>query len=686
MYRYLLLLSGLLILYPLTSFSQDNGWQNYYDILIEEVDDEEEENIDNLFEQISDIANNPVNINAITREDLEDMYFFDTRQSDAIIDYVNHYGPIRSKAELMMIPFLDDSRRGLLGCLTFIGDMPQQQMNSLDSLKFIKGGDDYRRYINSSVNKGELLASVKVPFYDREGDKEGYTGYKYKHWLRYNYRLNQHIKFGAVASQDANEPFFYGKNKWGYDYYSAYLQLQKLGFLKNLVVGNYRMRTGLGLVLNNNFSFGKTFGIASLSSPTAAIRPHSSRSSGNFLQGAAATFTITRTLEATVFGSYRLIDATMSDDERTIKTISRTGYHRTNSELDKKNNASQTTAGLNIKYNSGRFHLGSTALWNRYSLPLKPYENGSSISQLYRRFYPTGQKFFNASVDYGYKIGSKVKIEGETATDNNGYIATINTILLWISKKLTLMGIQRYYPYQFWSTMGNSFSEGGANQDENGVYISATWNPSARLSIFGYTDIAYFQWPKYQATGSSRSFDNMIQASYKLTPTSSVLIRYRMKMREKDTDVEGVMLYKNEHRLRLAYNNDFGRLALKSQIDLSYCKHMESSMGGMISQTATYSMKAIKIACGASYFHTKDYDSRVYAYEQSTPYNLSFPSFFGKGCRIYSLAETKLVKNLYFIAKIGMTHYFDRESIGTGKQMINSSTQTDLELMLRWKI
>ena len=227
-----------------------------------------------------------------------------------------------------------------------------KKMNSLDSLKFIKGGDDYRRYINSSVNKGELLASVKVPFYDREGDKEGYTGYKYKHWLRYNYRLNQHIKFGAVASQDANEPFFYGKNKWGYDYYSAYLQLQKLGFLKNLVVGNYRMRTGLGLVLNNNFSFGKTFGIASLSSPTAAIRPHSSRSSGNFLQGAAATFTITRTLEATVFGSYRLIDATMSDDERTIKTIIRTGYHRTNSELDKKNNASQTTAGLNIKYSS----------------------------------------------------------------------------------------------------------------------------------------------------------------------------------------------------------------------------------------------------------------------------------------------------------------------------------------------
>ena len=683
--RFLILISVILLFRSLPSAGQDKGWQEYYDVLIEELDDEGE-NAELIFEQLTEIAAHPLNLNAITREELESMFFFSDTQTDAILEYIDHYGPVRSKGEIAMIPFLDNIRGGLLSSLTYLGDMPERQMNMIDSLKFRLGAEEYKRYVDNSRSKGELSAYGKIPFYDRKGDIKGYTGYKYKHWLRLNYSINRHLKIGAVASQDAGEPFFYGKNKWGYDYYAAYLQLQRIGFLKKLVVGNYRMRTGLGLILNTNFNFGKTFGIASLHSPASAIMPHSSRSSANFLQGAAATFSVTKQLETTIFGSYRLIDATLDAEGTSIKTIVKTGYHRTESELGRKNNASQTSLGTNINYRFGLFNVGATALWNHYNIPMKPYKKGSSLSQMYKMFYPKGSDFFNVSINYGYKYGKRVSIEGETAADNNGYVATINTIKWQLNRRLAFVGIQRYYPHKFCATMGRSFSEGGRNQDENGVYLGATWEVNARLSLFAYTDAAYFLWPKYQSTGSSHSFDNLLQANYKISPISSLLLRYRIKAREKDDNIKKVLRYKNEQRARLAYTLSNRMLSWKSQIDFAYCKFTEQSVGGMLSETLTMPMKPWKIALGASYFHTKDYNSRVYAYERSTPYNLSFPSFFGHGCRFYALAEAHLLKNFTAMTKFGFTHYFDRNVIGTGLQAISASSQTDLELMIRWKL
>lgn len=65
------------------------------------------------------------------------------------------------------------------------------------------------------------------------------------------------MKAAVIGSQDAGEPFFSGKNSKGYDYYSFFLQLRKFGRLKSLVVGRYRARFGMGLVMNTNFTLGK---------------------------------------------------------------------------------------------------------------------------------------------------------------------------------------------------------------------------------------------------------------------------------------------------------------------------------------------------------------------------------------------------------------------------------------------
>ncbi len=676
----------LLAFLPADIIAGTDDWQYYYEQLVDELqEDTDSEEAEELSEILSAVAADPVNINAVTRESLEDLLFLSNIQIDAIIDYVRRYGPLMSKAELMMIPFLDDIRCNLLACLSYIGEMPPREYNFLDSLRYEYAMKENKDYFSTVQDRGGFTAYIKLPFYERKGDKSGYYGYKYKHWLRFKYNITNRIKIGFTASQDAGEPFFANKNKWGYDYYSGFIQLQKTGIIKNLVAGHYRVKTGLGLIMNNNISFGKTFGTASVQTTSSVIHPHSSRSEGNYLQGAALTLGVSRNVDVTLFGSYRKIDATLNDTT-SIKTIVKTGYHRTLSELNRKHNASQAAAGIYLRYSFSYFNFGLTGIYNHYSLPLKPYTEGSSNSQLYRFFYPSGQDFWNISVNYGYKLGNRLRIEGETGTGDCGTVATLNTLSWRLGRKLTLYTVYRYYPVKFYAVSGKSFSEGGSNQDENGLYISAEWVPSEYLSLSAYTDFAYFKWPKYLALGSSNSFDNFLQATFKLSSQSSLTARYRLKMRQKNSDTEGILIYKNEHRFRLAYSVDVDKLSLRSRADLSYCSYKDKSLGFMLSQTAKYSMKSCVFAAGCGYFNTKDYNSRIYIYEQSLPSTFSSMSFYGNGLRIYCMADVTLIKNLSITGRLGFTRYFDRNEIGSSYQTIYSSSQTDLEIMLRYKL
>ena len=139
---------------------------------------------------------------------------------------------MKSLAELQMIPEIGPQVRKLLECFIYVGDGPN----------------------HAPRIKHEVIANGRVPFYERKGDDGDYLGDRYRHWFRYQMERGDNMKLGLVASKDAGEPFFAGENKYGYDYYSPYLQLRKMGRLETLVLGNFRASMGMGMVMNNSVS------------------------------------------------------------------------------------------------------------------------------------------------------------------------------------------------------------------------------------------------------------------------------------------------------------------------------------------------------------------------------------------------------------------------------------------------
>lgn len=643
---------------------QNREWEQY---LMQLTEYEEFDNVlwESYYDRLCDLESNPININTATRDDLENLPFLSSQDAEAISEYLYKYGEMKSLGELVMIRSLDYNKRQLLFYFTYAGSKGEKVFPGLATIM--------------KYGKNSLTASAKLPLYSRKGDKRGYEGYKYKHSIRYDFSYGDRVRVGFVGSQDAGEPFFAGKNSMGYDFYSYYLLIKKLGKIKSLAVGRYRLKFGLGLVMNNNYSFGKLSALSSLGSNGTAIRAHASSSSGNYLQGVATTVNVIKGLDITAFVSGRKIDATLNKEDSTITSIVTSGYHRTKTEMAKKNNTSRTDYGGSLEWRGYGFNIGLSAVFTSFDRKLAP-----DRSVLYRRHYATGKSFSNFGVNYGY-TNRRFALNGETATGNCNAIATINTMRYDVTDLLSLLAVQRFYSFRYNAIMASSFSEGGAVQNESGIYLGATWKPRTDLSVMAYTDVAYFAWPKYQASDSSMGFDNSIQVVY--SPSQwNIQLRYRIKKREKDNSDGTSLIYQTEHRGRLGVGYTAKTWSCKTQAEVSNYTYKDKSFGWIVSQTLSAKLgKIVDITANIGYFDTDDYNSRVYFYERGLSYSFYCPSYYGNGIRYCAVLGIKAIKNVVFTAKIGTSNYFDRAKIGSSYQEINHSSATDVELQMRWK-
>ena len=649
------------------SQEQHRSWLDVYNELTTADDAEStlwEENHD-LLEQL---AAHPLNLNKATREDLEQLPFLTEQQVMDLQEYLSRYGPMRSLGELRMVRSMDYRQLQLLPFFVYVSHEQEAPRDTLPSLQSIA------RYAQH-----ELSAYAQIPFYERKGDHNGYLGYRYKHWLRYEMSYHDRLRIGLIGAQDAGEPFLANRNTWGYDYYSYYLQISKIGRMKTLVLGKYRLSTGMGLVLNNSFSLGKLFMLQSLGRSMRSLRPHTSRSEADYFQGAAATIALSKRLDLTTYVSYRPIDATLDKGSATASTLLTSGYHRTPTEMQKKYNTHMTDAGASVLYRTGALKMGITAVYTHLDRSLEP-----NRKTLYRRYYAHGTNFFNLSADYALTL-PRLSLAGETAINADGALATVNVASYQPSSRIGLVAAQRFFSYRYHALRGNSFCEGGHVQNESSLYVGATWQPAKYVHLQAYTDWAYFPWARYQASASSYANDHLLGISYQRQQVT-ITARYRLHLRQRD-DENDHLEWRTEHRARLqADYNPTENLTLRTQADASRTVQQDASQGIMLSEHVSYKSQRFSMWLSAAWFKTDDYDSRLYLFEHALPRTFSVPAFYGEGIRLSATAQLRLNSHLQAGVRFGLTRYFDRETIGSGLQQIDGTTKSDLELSLRWKL
>ena len=662
-------LIAIVCLFSLTASAQSDWHEALQSWMTEE--DVEESYSEETMELLAEMADFKINLNQTSREELERLPFLSALQVEGIMEYIDRYHPLRSLNELLMVNSLDWNTRRLLLHFVYIGEeTPKRIWPSLA---------DVRKY-----GKQQVLATLKVPFYERKGDRTDYLGYRYRHDIRYQFNYNDRVKFGLTAAQDAGEPFFANKNGLGYDHYSYYFQLRKMGKLEELNLGMYRVQMGMGLLMNTGFYLGKTAMLSSLGRATHMLTAHSSRSSFGYFQGAATTVRLTPRWVTTAFVSWRHVDATLNDNG-SIRTIVRDGYHRTATELEKKNNTQEFDAGFRIGWKPvvrrGTPFLNFNMVYTHFDRRLIP--PAETPSQLYRRYSLAGNDFLNMSLDYGY-THPRFSFSGETAMNRDGGLAAIHVVSWRLADTWTAMLLHRYYGLRYTAYHARSFSEGSSVQNEHGIYAGLTWTPSRTFSLQGYADYAHFPGPRYMVSAASDAFDASLLART-LYNKYKIEARYRLHLRQRDNEEKTFLLNRFEHHARLRLSFPVLAVNLQSQADGSLINTRSgNSYGVMFSEQASYQYRSLRVDAHVGWFHTDDYDSRLYQYERSALYDFSFPMYYGHGLR-YALMARIDYRRLMFTAKLGVTDYFDRSVISSGLQQIDGSSQADLLLQLRYK-
>ena len=669
----LFLLVALFFVVPIAA--QNNAsWENYLEYLYENSE-QSAVSFQEAYSLLTELASQPLDVNTAETEDFLQIPGLDINQISDIIEYREKYGKLKDIYELSLIPSIDDRLRDYLFSFLYVAEVEPRKWYSREALKY------GIRHL-----KHRILLTGSFPTYAKD---ETYLGDNTKHSLRYSVGMGEKMKFNITGGKSIGEHFFAQNNRWGYDSYTYNLSIRQLGVFKQIILGTFRGKFGMGLTMNNTYSLSKQNMLSAIGRISSVFSPYSGTSDEKYFQGGAVALQLPCNLSISAFVSYRNADATLNADN-SISTILTTGYHRTKGEIEKKNNISIFTTGAHVKYGKivgGDFDwsVGTSVVYTKFSNLLNPiYTQKESVSssQLYRFYHPSGNSTYNIGVDYRLRWHS-LSLIGETAysgrVDNTQYgkskgngvpVATLNSLIWRANGKMTLTAVQRYYSYRYQAFYGSAFGENSAVTNESGIYGGLHYEVLRNLTLDFYTDYAYFAWYRYQHGPGTYSWDNCIQATVDMGKNWTLSARYRFKTKDSDT-----------HKIRVIANYTGVKWQLRSHVEGNIVgTSKERSNGIIVSGSAGYKMSERWNIYGmGAFFNTDGYDSRMYAYEQGLMYNSSYPSYWGRGIHGVLMVKGQLTKWLAAIGKVSTTY---TSATSKNKSKMKTLIEAQLQVVL----
>ncbi len=656
------------------------------DNLIEEIAESSDEELDytQLYDDLYYYAQNPLNLNTATREDLEKIQFLNDFQIEDILEYQRTAGEMQSIYELQLLESFSDI--DIEHILPFVTVAPKQD-KAIPDLKEVV---NYGR--NNLFLRTQFLLQEQKGYTDEADTDKRYLGNRFKYYTRYQFNYKQKIKLGFTAEKDPGEAFFNEYEKQGFDYYSAHLEAKNIGIFKTITLGDYQVRFGQGLIAWTGITQGKSSYVMSLRKKYDGLRKYSSTDENKFMRGAGATVKL-GDFELTGFASFKYIDGniditdTLTDDVQSVTSFQVTGMHRNISELQDKHSVSEFIYGGNVNWRYEKFRLGVSYI---------QYFFGSDLNKNlkpYNQFDFQGDNGLNASVDYqlSYK---NFYFFGEEAISRSGGYALLNSVQMKLAPQFSLAVLQRYYTKDYQAYYAAGFGEQSKTSNEKGLYFGAEMHPVRKLSLSAYFDTYQFPWMKFRTYAPSEGVDFFTQLDYSVSRYVNIYLRYKQESKYQNSsyDYTGVVpvIPTEKKQLRFHINYKLSRnLVLKNRIEFAqyFTSETENENGWMIFQDVNYQFLTLPLKINARIaFFDAPYNARIYAYENDILYGYSIPAYSGQGIRTYLTLKYTVIKDFIDIwLRYANFSYADRDVIGSGYDEIQGSNKSEVKFQVRIK-
>lgn len=657
------------------------------ELLLENTDSEAD--FTEMAEDIEYLRKNPLNLNSAEGNELARLNLLDALQIENLLEYRRRHGALQSVFELAYIDGFDLPTINRL--MPFIRIAPVEKPLSLRLSDLKRGRHQlflrYQQVLEeqkgySAISDSALQASPN----------SRYLGTPQKYYLRYSYSLYNRIHVGFTAEKDAGEEFFSGNRKNGFDYYSGHLSYTGRGILRNVVLGDYSVNMGQGLICFSGMSFGKGATTLNIRKRAQAVRRYTSADENRFFRGIAATAGY-QSLAFTAFASHKKIDARPEEiddpdnEELYIASLQETGIHSTPSEIANRKTLPLTVYGGRLTYNKRRFNLGLSGLESHYGREL------GSKNSLYQQFDFQGSRMRNVGADFSVNLPGML-LFGEAGVNQDRSTAWLSGLLLSPAPQLGLAFLYRDYSPGYSGLFLSGFGESSNTQNEKGLYSGFRFQPGRRFTLSGYADVFWFPWLRYRLDKPSQGVEYMLQGDFQLNRNTLIYVRYKTETKLLNPPSSGERFSRptEQHKQSFRFNIDYyliRNVRLRSRYEYSaHSFNGKESRGYWVSQDVVWQIpdKGLALYVRYALFDTDDYDSRIYTYENDLLYAFSVPSFYDRGARYYGMLRYSLGRWADLWVKLSQTAYTDRQTISSGLTEIQGNKKTELrvQLRLRW--
>lgn len=649
--------------------------------IIESISENTAEDFDysELVERLNYYNKNPFNLNKVTGEQLQELVFLTPLQINALIHHRNNNGQFIELYELQSIDGLDVATIKKLTLFCSLTDVNPFENISFKTLT-TKGTNEVMFTYGQMFQKRE-------GFYKPENPNEShYLGGSERFLSRYKYHFEQAFSASLTMEKDAGETFFSQNQNRGFDFYSGNISYKSPGRIKKLVVGDYSLQFGQGLTMWSGLSFGKGAAVATITKNNIGLKPYSSTNESLFLRGLASTLNFKK-IDITPFVSYRFMDGGLEVEESTeeISSISTTGFHRTQNEINNKNSIRQLVYGANAQYTNNALRLGTTVCQTDFNYAFETSEIP------YNSYRFSGNKLSNVGVYYNYNWHN-LYFFGEGAHSLNSGFSFLNGVISSLTPKVSLILFHRNYQKNYHSFFNQAVSEGTNAVNEQGFYSGLVITPNRKVEFNIYADFFKFPWLRYRVDAPSSGYEILSQFSYSPSKKFKATLRYKFESKEENDALDNAMNYlaevrKQNCRFEINYkiSDDF---QLRNRVELvDYKKEDISEQGFLMYQDVIYNPMSSRISgnCRFAIFDTPGFNSRLYAFENDVLYSYSVPAYQNKGLRFYLNSRLRISPSADFWFKYAMSYYTDLESIGSGLDKIAGNKKSDIKLQLRFQ-
>ena len=615
-----------------------------------------------LLDELEKLSANPLDLNEATLEELTALPSIDAVLAKAILTRRNSVGRFHSFDELADIAGMDDERLEILETYAQIESAGESQsfFSTLHA--------DYRGRVQQVAEEPEGFST------------NTYQGTKPAMYNRLVLGQGENISAGILTQKDAGE-------RSPADHVAGFIQAKNIGPVTSIVLGDYTIASGQGVMLWNAYGFSK--GSEVITSPKRTgktIRSFLSSDENAFLRGAAVESRF-GSLSLTAFYSSHALDASLDSASGTITSLDASGLHRTTSELLRNNTVRERLIGGRIGTDvrtdkiSANVHL--TSYYSDFDKEIFSTSPGAF----------TGKKSAMIGFDYDV-VFDRYNLFGEIARSHTEAFGGVAGLTAMLHKNIRATLLYRNFPSDFISVHGYAFGErNGATQNERGIYTGIQIKLTRTLKLFSYFDQFQFPDRTYTLPMPTSGNDFFIQTEWKPLPKALVTARYK---REKKDDLVTAMIDSRENRslvlrsqenIRLEYEQLLSRttrLRLRSEyVDVTYENAIPSEHGYLFfADLRVRPTPSIECVGRISAFSTTSYDSRVYQFENDLQGVLTNIGLYGKGMRLYAVLKYTPFDRITLSGKYEMTLMDNVRIIGSGYDEIQGDSRSKFGIQL----